>query len=161
MPPFILGQDRKIPPLKNQGWDTKLVFHGSTLVAYPRLSPAHATHWRCNGRIRQAISDPQLRSGIAPGRTSKVFSPADLSLRNFPGTRVFINAFLAMHFSTILRFCQGAGQNFFFRFTITHPPQRLTKWLHNPFFYVNEVTKITRCRIILESSTVLSQFLFT
>ena len=54
-----------------------------------------------------------LRSGIAPSRTSKVFSPADLSLRNFPGTHVFLNAFLAMHFSTILRFCQGAGRKFF------------------------------------------------
>ena len=27
------GQNIKIPPLKNQGWDTVYVFHGSTLVA--------------------------------------------------------------------------------------------------------------------------------
>lgn len=50
IPPFITGRGQKIPPLmKNQGWDTKNAFHGSTLLAARMRTAARVLG---NGRAR-------------------------------------------------------------------------------------------------------------
>ena len=122
MPPFILGQDGKIPPLKNQGWDTKFVFHGSTLVAYPKILPAMP--------LIGAVTDASGRP--FPTRSSEVVSPPAGLPRSFhqptslcgtfrermSSSTLFLPCTLARFFG----FVKGQAENFSLRFSITPLP---------------------------------------
>ena len=76
-------------PLKDQGWDTK-VFHGSTLVALKSEPLIDAL----TGAPGMAFPRIRLRSGIVTGRGTEALHQMASSLGIFPGTRVFITAFI-------------------------------------------------------------------
>ena len=85
------------------------VFHGSTLV-----TAFAVTHWRSNGRTRQTISDPQLRSGILSGRGTEAFHQAAPSLGIFPKRHVFITAFITVNLAQRTDFVNGLADKLLF-----------------------------------------------
>ena len=92
---LIGGRYRKIPPLKNQGWDTIIMY--STVP--PWLQLALSLIDAITGVPGMAFPRIRLRSGIAAGRVTGPFHHAGPSLSRFPAARVFVTAFDTLNLS--------------------------------------------------------------
>ena len=95
------------------------VFHGSTLVTAKAV-----THWRSNGRTRQTISDPRLRSGILSGRGTGAFHQTAPSLGIFPKRHVFITAFIMVNLAQRTDFVNPLADKLLFIRQTMHQLQR-------------------------------------
>ena len=80
---------KKYPPPDRIRGGIRNVFHGSTLVA----ALGTATHWRINGRTRQAISNLQLGSGVVHRQGGRAIAANRLLSGLLSGYRVFVTAF--------------------------------------------------------------------
>ena len=87
---MIGGRYRKIPPLKDQGWDTIIMY--STVP--PWLQLALSLIDAITGAPGMAFPRIRLRSGIAAGRVTGPFHQTGPSLSRFPAARVFVTAFI-------------------------------------------------------------------